>query len=326
MLASHWFFLSLPLLSSPLSLPLPLSPYLPLPLPLPLPPSISDSLFLTHPHSLSHPHSLTPFLMRTHHTGPTIPAYVKGKVKEMRRAYTSRRDRRTEADMRAELDRVTYRIPSFHPGSAQDEGDVDDASSVSGDAEGGGEGGDGVAGGQRPVAPHHNHYRGRHYHHTHEQYSPVLPQTDGERILLKVKKQLERRHGRIAAWDDAWQQIDEEIVDGDHQVEVIDDQRLGQLECHVASLLISVKALQVSMVSPLSAVTLCVYGSLSLSLAFARSRLETRARYRMQAGGRQHLRQRITTPISLSPTPSTWLIRMRFATHISLLMLIVCMH
>ena len=48
----------------------------------------------------------------------------------------------------------------------------------------------------------------------------------------------------MAAWDDAWQQIDEEIVDADHQIEVIDDERLGHLECHIASLLVSVKALQ----------------------------------------------------------------------------------
>ena len=41
------------------------------------------------PHSLSLPPFFPP-------TGPTIPAYVKGKVKEIRRAYTSRRDRRIE--------------------------------------------------------------------------------------------------------------------------------------------------------------------------------------------------------------------------------------
>ena len=64
-----------------------------------------------------------------------------------------------------------------------------------------------------------------------------------------MQKQLDRRHRRVAAWDDAWQQIDEEIVDADHQIEVIDDERLGHLECHIASLLVSVKALQASMVS-----------------------------------------------------------------------------
>ena len=40
----------------------------------------------------------------------------------------------------------------------------------------------------------------------------------GERVLLRLQAQLNRRHTRQHAWDDAWQLLDEHIIDGDCQV------------------------------------------------------------------------------------------------------------
>jgi hypothetical protein len=88
----------------------------------------------------------------------------------------------------AEMDRVTYRVPSFHHRAEPDQAG-DHIHSVPGYAEGGvpgakghdGGGGGGGLGGH----PHEHHQHVKNYHHTH-QYRDVLPQTDGERILIKV--------------------------------------------------------------------------------------------------------------------------------------------
>jgi|LauGreDrversion4_1035100.scaffolds.fasta_scaffold672766_2 hypothetical protein len=77
--------------------------------------------------------------------------------------------------MSAELDRVTYRVPSFHNRAEPDEAG-DRVNPVSGDAE------VGVTG----ATSHQHNQHGKNYHHTHGQYCDVLPQTDGERILIKV--------------------------------------------------------------------------------------------------------------------------------------------
>jgi len=55
-------------------------------------------------------------------SGPSIPAYIRRKLQDARRAYVQHRDRRVEAAMRAEIDRVTHRIPAFH-WSREDEGE-----------------------------------------------------------------------------------------------------------------------------------------------------------------------------------------------------------
>ena len=83
----------------------------------------------------------------------------------------------------AEMDRVTYRVPSFHQKAEPDQAG-DHINSVSGDAEGGVTGAKGHGGGGGGH-PHEHHQHVKNYHQTH-QYRDVLPQTDGERILIKV--------------------------------------------------------------------------------------------------------------------------------------------
>ena len=91
----------------------------------------------------------------------------------------------------AEIDRVTYRVPAFHQRAEPDLAQAGDhINSVSGDAEGseiGAKGqGEGGVEGVHGRHPHQHHQHGKNYHHTHGQYCDVLPQTDGERILIKV--------------------------------------------------------------------------------------------------------------------------------------------
>ena len=191
-------------------------------------------------------------------SGPSIPAYVRRKVQDARRAYVKHRDRRVEEAMRHELDRITHRIPAFRwsreedgegalsaaeAGAAREKSRLQhQARALGGHAQ--------LAWEEKGADTHHREHDSLHrqlHRHTQEAHAEPLPQTDGERILMRVKHQLNRQRKRDSPWEDAWQGVDEDIIDADYQVEVIDDQRLGLLENHVASLLVSVKALQASM-------------------------------------------------------------------------------
>ena len=56
------------------------------------------------------------------------------------------------------------------------------------------------------------------HHHQSQVHSHVLPPTDTERMLMRLRTHLDGRRVRAGQWDGAWQELDEEIVDSDYQV------------------------------------------------------------------------------------------------------------
>ena len=145
-------------------------------------------------------------------SGPSIPAYIKRKIKEARESFVAWRNRRVDDAIRAELDRITHRLPSFHPSP-----DADDTKPPQDTPQPGN--------GHSAKMPHHthdhHHLHAQLHHHTDAQHANVLPPTDAEQTLLRVKKALDRRRSRHDLWSDAWQMLDEDITDQHYQVSII---------------------------------------------------------------------------------------------------------
>ena len=145
-------------------------------------------------------------------SGPSIPAYIKRKIKEARESFVAWRNRRVDDAIRAELDRITHRLPSFHPSP-----DADDTKPPQDTPQPGN--------GHSANLPHHkhdhHHLHAQLHHHTDAQHANVLPPTDAEQTLLRVKKALDRRRSRHDLWSDAWQMLDEDITDQHYQVSII---------------------------------------------------------------------------------------------------------
>ena len=145
-------------------------------------------------------------------SGPSIPAYIKQKIKEARESFVAWRNRRVDDAIRAELDRITHRLPSFHPSP-----DADDTKPPQDTPQPGN--------GHSAKMPHHthdhHHLHAQLHHHTDAQHANVLPPTDAEQTLLRVKKALDRRRSRHDLWSDAWQMLDEDITDQHYQVSII---------------------------------------------------------------------------------------------------------
>ena len=122
------------------------------------------------------------------------------------------RNRRVDDAIRAELDQITHRLPSFHPSP-----DADDTKPPQDTPQPG----NGHSAKMSHHTHDHHHLHAQLHHHTDAQHANVLPPTDAEQTLLRVKKALDRRRSRHDMWSDAWQLLDEDITDQHYQVSII---------------------------------------------------------------------------------------------------------